>query len=145
MKPLVRDASNIPRFMMRPDLCLWLDRELIAILDTKWKRLSPFHDERQASIAQTDLYQLLGYGYTYACQRLTLIYPHHPGLEEWPLPRYSYCSPAESDLALQVAAFDLDRHRNAADQLLSQQIKGLGEALPGGGWHCTLASENRGQ
>ena len=142
VKPLVRDASNRPRFMMRPDLCLWLDRELVAILDTKWKRLSPFQDERQASIAQTDLYQLLGYGHTYACRHLTLIYPHHPGLEGWPLPLYSYCSPAESGIALQVAAFDLDRSRNGADQLLSLQVEALSETLPVGGWRCTLASED---
>jgi 5-methylcytosine-specific restriction enzyme subunit McrC len=140
VKPLVRDESNRPRFMMRPDLCLWLDRELVAILDTKWKRLTPFQVERQAGISQTDLYQLLGYGYTYACRHLTLIYPNHPGLEGWPLPRYSYCSPTESDIALQVGAFDLDRCKSAADQLLILQIEALGEALPVGGCRCTLAS-----
>jgi 5-methylcytosine-specific restriction enzyme subunit McrC len=142
VKPLVRDESNRPHFMMRPDLCLWLDRELIAILDTKWKQLKPSQEERRAGIAQTDLYQLLGYGYTYACRHLTLIYPNHPRLEGWPLPRYSYCSPAELDIALQVGAFDLDRCKSAADQLLSLQIEGLREALPLGGWRCALASEN---
>ena len=143
VRPLVRDLANTPRFMMRPDLCLWLDEELIAILDTKWKRLSPVQDEHKVGIAQADLYQLLGYGYIYGCHRLTLIYPHYPGLEGWPLPRFSYCSPAEVDIALQVVAFDLDGYKRAADQLLSLQIDALGETLPVGG--CRNSGEFGGQ
>lgn len=115
--------------MMIPDLCLWLDETLIAILDTKWKRLSPFQDEHKAGIAQADLYQLLAYGYTYGCNRLALVYPHHPEMKDWTLPRFSYCSPAGADITLQVAAFDLDASRNAAEQLLDQQIGGSPHAI----------------
>jgi 5-methylcytosine-specific restriction enzyme subunit McrC len=122
VRPLVTDASDTGRFMMMPDLCLWLDETLIAILDTKWKRLSPSQDEHKAGISQADLYQLLAYGYTYGCKRLALIYPHHPEMKDWTLPRFAYCSPAGADIALQVAAFDLDESRSAAEKLLDQQI-----------------------
>ncbi len=124
VRPLVRDASGTGRFMMMPDLCLWLDDVLIAILDTKWKRLSPSQDEHKASIAQADLYQLLGYSHAYGCYRLTLIYPHHPELDDWPLPKWRYCSPTEIDIRLQVAVFDLHTPRSAADQLLVEVLGG---------------------
>jgi 5-methylcytosine-specific restriction enzyme subunit McrC len=124
VRPLVQDASDTGRFMMMPDLCLWLEDQLIAILDTKWKRLSPAQDKHKAGISQADLYQLLAYGHAYGCHRLVLIYPHHPELTDWNLPRFRYCSPAPSDIALQVAAFDLQASRSAADRLLEQQLDG---------------------
>ena len=68
------------------------------------------------------LVQLLAYGYTYRCKRLALIYPHHPEMKDWTLPRFTYCSPAGADIVLQIAAFDLDAPRSAAEQLLDQQI-----------------------
>lgn len=126
--PLVTDASGIGRFMMMPDICLWLDDKLIAILDAKWKRLSPAQDEHKGGIAQADLYQLLAYGYAYGCNRLILIYPHHPELRNWSLPRFRYCTPTQTAITLQVAAFDLNASRSAADQLLQQQIGACGEA-----------------
>ena len=131
-RALVKDASGTGRFMMKPDLCLWLDGKLIAILDTKWKRLSPAQDEHKAGIAQSDLYQLLAYGRGYGCNRLVLIYPLYPELKDLALPSFRYCSPTETDIALHLAAFDLDASRLSARQLLEQQIGGLNEAITGG-------------
>ena len=132
VRALVKDAFGTPRFKMIPDLCLWLNGKLIAILDTKWKRLSAAQDEHKAGIAQADLYQLLAYGHGYGCNRLALVYPDHPGLKDWAPPRFHYCSPTARDITLQVAAFDLNTVRNAATQLLRQQVEGLDEALPAG-------------
>ena len=116
---LVTDASGTGRFMMMPDLCLWLDGKLVTILDAKWKRLSPEQDEHKAGIVQADLYQLLAYGYTYGCPRLLLIYPGHPGLEDWVRPRFRYAAPTEDGVELGIATFALDGFKSAADRVLA--------------------------
>ena len=119
---LVTDASGTGRFMMMPDLCLWLDGKLVTILDAKWKRLVPDQDEHKAGIVQADLYQLLAYGYTYGCPRLVLIYPDHPGLEDWVRPRFRYAAPTGDSIELGIATFALDGFKSAADRALKDLL-----------------------
>ncbi|WP_158934082.1 hypothetical protein [Burkholderia sp. S171] len=58
VKSLVSDSAESPRFMLRPDLCVHFDNQMLAILDTKWKRLLP--DEQNAGVGQSDLYRIQG-------------------------------------------------------------------------------------
>ena len=70
------------RFQTRPDIIV-RDRQSsapVAIVDTKWKRLSPAIEDAKHGVSQTDVYQMMAYGQLYACPDLLLLYPHHPGL-----------------------------------------------------------------
>lgn len=70
------------RFQTRPDIIV-RDRQSsapVAIVDTKWKRLSPAIEDAKHGVSQTDVYQMMAYGQLYACPDLLLLYPHHLGL-----------------------------------------------------------------
>lgn len=74
------------RFQTRPDIIV-RDRQSsapVAIVDTKWKRLSPAIEHAKHGVSQTDVYQMMAYGQLYACPDLILLYPHHPGLGSSP-------------------------------------------------------------
>jgi 5-methylcytosine-specific restriction enzyme subunit McrC len=70
------------RFQTRPDIIVRTDRERapVAIVDTKWKRLSPALEDRKHGVGQADVYQMMAYGQLYGCTDLLLLYPHHTGL-----------------------------------------------------------------
>ncbi len=74
------------RFLTRPDIIV-RDRQSnkpIAIIDTKWKRLSPAIEDAKHGVSQPDIYQMMAYGQIYACANLLLLYPHHVGLGSGP-------------------------------------------------------------
>ena len=74
------------RFQTRPDIIV-RDRQSntpIAIVDTKWKRLSLAIEDAKHGVGQTDVYQMMAYGQLYACPNLILLYPHHLGLGSGP-------------------------------------------------------------
>jgi 5-methylcytosine-specific restriction enzyme subunit McrC len=74
------------RFQTRPDIII-RDRQSsapVAIVDTKWKRLSLAIDDAKHGVSQSDVYQMMAYGQLYACPDLLLLYPHHPGLGSGP-------------------------------------------------------------
>lgn len=74
------------RFQTRPDIII-RDRQSnkpIAIIDTKWKRLSPADEDAKHGVSQTDVYQMMAYGRLYACPDLLLLYPHHVALGAGP-------------------------------------------------------------
>jgi 5-methylcytosine-specific restriction enzyme subunit McrC len=50
------------------------------VIDTKWKRISPRIDDPKQGVSQADVYQMMAYAQLYRAPRLTLLYPHHPGL-----------------------------------------------------------------
>lgn len=68
-------------FQTRPDILIKRGDEVVQIIDTKWKRIAPgMHDAKQG-VSQGDVYQMMAYGRLYKCDRLTLLYPHHPAAE----------------------------------------------------------------
>lgn len=62
-------------FQTRPDILLRRDGEIVAVIDTKWKKLSPDGLDRKHGVAQSDVYQLMAYARLYGCRRLMLLYP----------------------------------------------------------------------
>jgi len=70
------------RFQTRPDIIVRDSQSnaAVAIVDTKWKRLSPAIEDAKHGVSQTDVYQMMAYGRLYACPDLVLLYPHHTGL-----------------------------------------------------------------
>lgn len=64
---------------LRPDLLLKRRGRVMAVGDTKWKRLEP---DRNGYLipSREDVYQMHAYAAAYQCERLALIYPWHEGL-----------------------------------------------------------------
>lgn len=53
---------------------------VVHVIDTKWKRISARIDDPKQGVSQADVYQMMAYAQLYDAPRLTLLYPHHPGL-----------------------------------------------------------------
>lgn len=75
-------ADGRRRFQTRPDIIVRNRQSSapIAIVDTKWKRLSPAIENPKHGVSQADVYQMMAYGQLYRCADLFLLYPHHLGL-----------------------------------------------------------------
>jgi len=68
-------------FQTKPDILIREGSQVIHIIDTKWKRISSRLDDPKRGVSQADVYQMMAYGQIYKVPRLTLLYPHHVGLE----------------------------------------------------------------
>ena len=69
-----------PVFQTKPDILIWRAGQVVHVIDTKWKRMSSQIDDRKQGVSQGDVYQMMAYAQLYGAPRLTLLYPHHPGL-----------------------------------------------------------------
>ena len=67
-------------FQTKPDILIKNGREVVQVIDTKWKRIASRIDDRKQGVSQADVYQMMAYGRLYDCPRLTLLYPHNVGL-----------------------------------------------------------------
>jgi 5-methylcytosine-specific restriction enzyme subunit McrC len=67
-------------FQTRPDILIRRDGQVMHVIDTKWKRISPRIDDPKQGVSQSDVYQMMAYAHLYKAPRLTLLYPHHEGL-----------------------------------------------------------------
>lgn len=65
--------SNTESFLMKPDITIKKNDEIIAIFDAKWKLLNP--EDKKRGVSQSDLYQLYTYANEYSCKQVALIYP----------------------------------------------------------------------
>jgi 5-methylcytosine-specific restriction enzyme subunit McrC len=66
-------------FRTKPDIMLRRGREVVAIIDTKWKKLSLDPLDRKHGVSQADVYQLMAYARLYRTAELMLLYPGKPG------------------------------------------------------------------
>jgi 5-methylcytosine-specific restriction enzyme subunit McrC len=66
-------------FRTKPDIMLRRGREIVAIIDTKWKKLSLDPLDRKHGVSQADVYQLMAYARLYRTAELMLLYPGLPG------------------------------------------------------------------
>jgi 5-methylcytosine-specific restriction enzyme subunit McrC len=67
-------------FQTKPDILIRRAGVVTHVIDTKWKRISSRIDEPKQGVSQADIYQMMAYAHLYGAPRLTLLYPHHPGL-----------------------------------------------------------------
>lgn len=66
-------------FRTRPDIILRRRGEVLAIIDTKWKKLARDPLDRKHGVSQADVYQLMAYARLYPTRELMLLYPEVPG------------------------------------------------------------------
>lgn len=67
-------------FQTRPDILIRKGGMVTHVIDTKWKRIASRIDDPKQGVSQADVYQMMAYAQLYRAPRLTLLYPHHPGL-----------------------------------------------------------------
>jgi len=67
-------------FQTKPDILIRRGSAITHVIDTKWKRISSRIDDPKQGVSQADVYQMMAYAQLYRAPRLTLLYPHHPGL-----------------------------------------------------------------
>ena len=68
-------------FATRPDILLRQGSRVVAIIDTKWKRLAA-DPLGKGGVAQGDVYQMMAYARLYRCPELMLLYPAVEGAGE---------------------------------------------------------------
>ncbi|MBA4766199.1 MAG: McrC family protein [Sphingomonadales bacterium] len=66
-------------FRTRPDIMLRRGGDILAIIDTKWKKLARDLLDRKHGVSQADVYQLMAYARLYPTRELMLLYPGVPG------------------------------------------------------------------
>lgn len=79
---LTEEETGRPLFQTRPDILIRDGGDVVHVIDTKWKRISSRLDDPKRGVSQADVYQMMAYERLYKAPRLTLLYPHHVGLEE---------------------------------------------------------------
>lgn len=77
---LSAQGSERGLFQTRPDILIRRGGTVTHVIDTKWKRISSRIDDPKQGVSQADVYQMMAYAQLYHAPRLTLLYPHHPGL-----------------------------------------------------------------
>lgn len=75
------------QFRTRPDLIVRKGEQIVLIIDTKWKRITPRIDDPKQGVSQADVYQLMAYHRLYNCLNVMLLYPHHGDLPLHPIHR----------------------------------------------------------
>jgi 5-methylcytosine-specific restriction enzyme subunit McrC len=66
-------------FQTKPDILLRHGSRILAVIDTKWKRLSADPLDQKKCVNQSDVYQMMAYARLYRCDRLMLLYPATSG------------------------------------------------------------------
>ncbi len=103
---LVEEHRGRPIFQLRPDLLVKSGKEILCVMDTKWKLLDSSGRAKKYGISQADMYQLYAYGHKYLksseSKRLMLIYPKTDTFTA-PLAPFRY----EDGFSLQVVPFDI--------------------------------------
>ncbi|WP_335727787.1 McrC family protein [Rhizobium gallicum] len=74
------EDSGRALFQTKPDILIRQRGAVIHVIDTKWKRISARIDDPKQGVSQADVYQMMAYAQLYRAPRLTLLYPHYPGL-----------------------------------------------------------------
>lgn len=102
----VENSGGRHAFGLRPDLVLRRAGSVVAIGDTKWKRLEVTAKGDLVPNAE-DLYQMHAYAAAFGCQDLALIYPWHSGLNgsretTFVLPRSGNLQPRVSILCVDL-------------------------------------------
>ena len=95
------------RFRTRPDLIIRRDIQIVLIIDTKWKRITPRIDDPKQGVSQADIYQLMAYSQVYDCPDVVLLYPHHGGLPPEPVRQRYSIAKRDAQEGLSVVTIDV--------------------------------------
>lgn len=113
---LTAEATNRGLFQTKPDILIRRAGVVTHVIDTKWKRISSRIDDPKQGVSQADVYQMMAYAQLYRAPRLTLLYPHHPGLgsEDKIHARHRITG---HETVLETASIDVANGKNVLDRI----------------------------
>jgi 5-methylcytosine-specific restriction enzyme subunit McrC len=115
---LTAETTERGLFQTKPDILIRRAGVTTHVIDTKWKRITSRIDDPKQGVSQGDVYQMMAYAQLYRAPRLTLLYPHHPGLggEEDVHSRHRITG---HDTILETASIDVANGNKVLDRLRS--------------------------
>ncbi|MCY4460474.1 MAG: hypothetical protein OXC26_08785 [Albidovulum sp.] len=114
-------------FLLRPDIAVFVNDRVEAILDAKWKHLRA--DEPHADVSSADAYQMNAYAGRYGCRQLTLVYPASAGCAPGLVRQFRLQTPLQP--ILDVVAVDL--HELAFGSRVPLGLEGMFAGIRTGG------------
>lgn len=113
---LTTDTNGRGLFQTKPDILIRRAGEVVHVIDTKWKRISSRIDDPKQGVSQSDVYQMMAYAQLYRAPRLTLLYPHHPGLggDDFIHARHRITG---HDTILETASIDVANGKNVLERI----------------------------
>ena len=115
---LSAEKSDRGLFQTKPDILIRRAGAVAHVIDTKWKRISSRIDDPKQGVSQSDVYQMMAYAQLYQAPRLTLLYPHHPGLGVNELVHARHRITGH-ETVLETASIDVANGGNIIDRLRS--------------------------
>jgi 5-methylcytosine-specific restriction enzyme subunit McrC len=120
IRALAKDEKDKTVFNLKPDIVISSGLKPEIVVDTKWKRLE--HSKWHDGVAQSDIYQMHAYARRYGVSEVVLLYPHHQGLVNKKVGRWSSFTLMEDDTSMSkhkitVATLDLNDLNTVPDQL----------------------------
>lgn len=113
---LVAETSERGLFQTKPDIVIRRAGAVTHVIDTKWKRISSRIDDAKQGVSQGDVYQMMAYAHLYRAPRLTLLYPHHHGLNGGELIRARHRITGHKGI-LETATIDLANGNKLLDRI----------------------------
>ncbi|MGP4802160.1 McrC family protein [Agrobacterium cavarae] len=113
---LTAQDSGRALFQTKPDILIRKSGIVTHVIDTKWKLIATRIDDPKQGVSQADVYQMMAYAQLYRAPRLTLLYPHHPGLGADDNVHSRYCITGH-DTILETASIDLSDSSRAVARL----------------------------
>ena len=109
-------------FRTKPDIMLRRGHEVVAIIDTKWKKLSDDPLDRKHGVSQADVYQLMAYARLYRTAELMLLYPARAGQGCVERAQFGIAGGSER---LRIATADVSQNELVLAQALGALVKDL--------------------
>jgi len=116
------EICNGQYFGAKPDILVKRGQEIVAVIDTKWKRLGSSPLDKDKGIKQSDIYQMMAYSRLYRCDRLMLLYPAVPGVTQHKPYKFGIHG---SRQMLAVGQIDVATDQSSAIVALASLIKSL--------------------
>lgn len=113
---LTAEANERGLFQTKSDILIRRAGIVTHVIDTKWKRISSRIEDPKQGVSQGDVYQMMAYAQLYRAPRLTLLYPHHPGLGSEDLVHARHRITG-LDTVLETASIDVAIRNNVLDRI----------------------------
>ncbi|MCC5875805.1 MAG: hypothetical protein JJU11_06265 [Candidatus Sumerlaeia bacterium] len=113
---LLKHDSGRHCFALRPDLGIFRGKELLLLIDTKWKRLNT--TQTCDGVSQADMYQVYAYGKEFGVDKVVLLYPNPCKTN---LQYQSYLHQADSSMYIRIGTVSVARSaRETVADLINQ-------------------------
>ena len=117
-KSMLKKDDGSKLFKMKPDISIMQGKEVIAIVDAKWKRLSD-ENTNNYGVSQADIYQLYSYAKLYNCNKVALLYPKNKNFNKCITLEFN----EDSKIAIYLYPFDIANSDRSSRRLFSRYLK----------------------